>query len=87
MVVVDNQSCCLEANGVACQLLELPRQTLIGRPITEFLDAESNFEALWQSWLQQGQGHSLCRLRLASGAVRAGELSVTANIKPYRKLS
>ncbi|NMF83783.1 diguanylate cyclase [Nodosilinea sp. P-1105] len=87
MVVLDNQSCCLEANEVACQLLELPRQTLVGRPMTEFVDTERNFEGLWQAWLQQGQGYSECHLRLASGAVKPGELSLTAHISPHCHLA
>ncbi|TVP62164.1 MAG: diguanylate cyclase [Leptolyngbya sp. LCM1.Bin17] len=87
MLVVDNQSCCLEANGVASQLLGLPRQTLVGRLMTEFLDLEGNFEDLWQAWLQQGQGHSRCHLRLANGAVKTGELSLTAHISPHCHLA
>jgi diguanylate cyclase (GGDEF)-like protein/PAS domain S-box-containing protein len=87
MLIANNEGYYVDANPAACQLLELPRQALVGRRVADFLPPGVDFDLLWLVFLAAGQGRGEQQLRLDSGAIKTVEFSATAHVYPDHHLS
>ncbi|TVQ08796.1 MAG: diguanylate cyclase [Leptolyngbya sp. DLM2.Bin27] len=87
MLIADNEGYYVAANPAACELLELPRQAIVGRRLADFLPPEIDFATLWREFLVAGQERGEQQIRLDSGRVKRVEFSATAHVYPNYHLS
>ncbi|MBD0388198.1 MAG: PAS domain S-box protein, partial [Nostoc sp. C3-bin3] len=87
MLIADDEGNYMDANPAACELLGLPRETLLGCHISNFTEPDVDFQGAWCSFLEQGRITGEFRLLRPDGTVRETEFAATANILPHRHLA
>ena len=87
ILVTDDDGRYVAANPGACALLGIPREEILQRKISDFLEPGDDFGAAWRSFLDQGQEWATIRLLRPDGSVREAEYSATREIRPSRHLS
>ena len=87
MIIINDQSQCIDVNPAACELFGLSKEQLLERKLSEFTPPEVDFSEEWRNFLEQGSVKSECRILRADGTVRDVEHSAKANILPQRHLS
>lgn len=90
ILVADDAGRWVEANRSAAELLGLPRASLIGRSLSEFVvDTMGSADTAGASatFLENGEMRGEVRLRRADGHVREAELAAVANVSPGLHLS
>lgn len=87
MLVVDDERRCLEANLSACQLLGLPRRSLIGRRVDDVLTPAmgERLEYVWRAFRETGGQAGPFEVQSPSGQHEI-HISVTSNVLPGRHL-
>ncbi len=87
MLIADDEGNYIDANPAACELLGLPRESLLGCNISNFAEPDVDFQEAWCSFLEQGRITGEFRLLRPDGTVRETEFAATANILPHRHLA
>lgn len=90
ILVADDAGRWVEANRSAAELLGLPRASLIGRPLADFVvDTRGGTDAAaaWAMFLESGEMRGEVRLRRSDGSVREAEFAAVANASPGLHLS
>jgi PAS domain S-box-containing protein len=88
MLVVDDQSSCIDANPTACSLFDLPRQELLTRRILDLFahGLYWELESEWQDFLEQGHASGEFRMHRNDGTIRNVEYRAKARFLPGRHL-
>jgi PAS domain S-box-containing protein len=87
IAIVDDQGVYLDINPATCKLFGLEKNELLGRCISEFVEPEFNFPAVWQQLPQQKKMRGEIRLMRTNGEIRVVEYAATANFLPHCHLS
>jgi PAS domain S-box-containing protein len=88
IVIADDEGCYVDANPAACELFGMPRESLIGRNVSDFATDELNVDHVWQTFRIQNQSErGIFRLRRPDGSIREAEYSATPDFLPGRHLS
>jgi PAS domain S-box-containing protein len=87
MLIADDEGNYLDANPAACELFGLPRETLLGCNISNFIEPGVDVQGAWCSFLEQGRITGEFRLFRRDGTVRETEFAATANILPHCHLA
>jgi len=87
VVMLDREGRFAEANQRAADLCGLRRDRLIGRPMAEFLDPETDAAALCKRLQENGGFEGALRLRRPDGAAREVETHATPDILPGQFLA
>lgn len=87
IAIVDDEGTCVEANPAACQLFGLPLSELIGQSITHLMAPDFDFESMWRTVVDLGQGTGELRLLRPDGTVRDVEYAAKASFLPGRHLA
>ena len=80
--VFDDERRFVEASGSLLEIVEVPRDALLGRPIEAFsnpedISAVADVEAMWADLMRRGELHSTLRFRRLDGTPREIEYHVT----------
>jgi PAS domain S-box-containing protein len=87
LLLADDDGIYVDANEAAGELFGCPSEELVGRSIAEFLPPEADFEAMWSSFLEDGEARGNLQLHRPDGDVRTVEFAATADIRPGVHLS
>ena len=90
ILVADDAGRYVEANRSATELLGVPRASLIGRSLSDFVVdtmGSTDTEAAWATFLETGEMRGEVRLRRSDGSVREAEFAAVANASPGLHLS
>jgi two-component system cell cycle sensor histidine kinase/response regulator CckA len=87
MLIADDSGCYIDANPAACRLFGLPRESLLGRRISEFAAPGYKAQSTWEEFLQKGHALGGFSLLRQDGLRRDLEYSAVANVLPGRHLS
>lgn len=91
ILVTDDEARYVDANQVACELLGIPSDKLIGMRVTDFADPAlepEEFERIWTAFLAEGtQQEWEYPIYRADGTVRIVEYSAKAHFLPHRHVS
>lgn len=87
LLVVNDDTECLDANPAACELLGTSRTDFVGRSMTEFVADDVAVDAAWERFLETGKLRGEFPLVRADGERRIVELAATANVQPGRHLA
>jgi PAS domain S-box-containing protein len=82
MLIVDDQSRCLDANPAACSLFGLPRQEVLTRRILELVAHGLYRESEWQNFLEQGHESGEFQTQRIDGTTRNVEYRAKARFLP-----
>ena len=86
MGIVDGDGEFVDANPAACELLEVPRETLLGQCLTDAVPEAETLTWPWQGGRDPGRGRSMLDLCTRTGTHRTVELATTPNIVAGRHL-
>ena len=86
ILILDDAGVCLDGNPAACGILGVPRQSLIGRPVSDFYCNTEEFAKRWKSSLDCGYQRGQTQLRKGDGNIAFVEYAVAANYLPSRHL-
>ena len=80
--ILDDERRFLDVATSLTEIVEAPRETLLGRPVEAFANADditapTDVRALWTSLLRHGELHSTLRFRRRDGSPRELEYHVT----------
>ncbi len=90
VLVLDDESCIVDANQQACELYGRPRAEIVGHSIYEFeaqADRLPDQDADWQSFIKAGEWRGEVQITRPDGTVRDVEFSSRAHFAPGRHLS
>jgi PAS domain S-box-containing protein len=87
IAIVDDRGQYVEANPSACQLLQLPLAELLGKSMADWVEPSIDFERIWRSLVQLGQGTGELRLVRPDNTMRDVEYAVKASFLPGRHLA
>ncbi|NLI81210.1 MAG: PAS domain S-box protein [Deltaproteobacteria bacterium] len=87
IVIMDDSAKLLDVNPAACALLGLPKEEIVGRHPTDFLDPVFDFGAAWDALQQQHWRKGEAAIRRIDGSVKQIEYASTANFLPGKHLS
>lgn len=92
LLVADRTGRYVEVNHAAAEMLGLPRASLIGRSLSDFvvqISGSEDTEAAWARFVLSGEvpGHGAAergevRLRRSDGTIRVAEFAAVANVSP-----
>jgi two-component system, cell cycle sensor histidine kinase and response regulator CckA len=83
-IVIDSDSCFLDANPAACQLIGLDKNELIGRNVRETIETGMDFDAAWSKFTKDGTYRGQRWMVRSDGSRRLIEIRATANVLPGR---
>jgi PAS domain S-box-containing protein len=87
IMIVDDQGRFVDCNPAALELYGRTRDDLIGRHLTEFVEADFEFKPSWEMLRKHGRFGGEARIARPDGSVRDIEFVWTANTQPRRHLS
>lgn len=82
ILILDDDGVCLEANPAACDILRVARQTLLGRPFSQFHSDPQGFARNWKASLERGSERGHAELRRPDGEKVYADYAVAANYMP-----
>ncbi|MGE5659714.1 MAG: PAS domain S-box protein [Actinomycetota bacterium] len=83
VAIVNDQGRYLDVNSAACKLLDLEKDKLLGRCISDFAEPGFNFQQICQEFQQQEKVRGEFRLVRTDGEIRIVEYAMTANFLPH----
>ncbi|WP_340098867.1 PAS domain-containing sensor histidine kinase [Salinibaculum salinum] len=87
LLLADDDGRYVQANEAATNLFGLDRDELRGRSVEEFTPAGYDFEAVWETFLDQGSMQGEFELVRPDGEHRITEFVATTNVRPGEHLS
>ncbi|MEA5406460.1 bacterio-opsin activator domain-containing protein [Haloarculaceae archaeon H-GB2-1] len=87
LILADDDGYYVDANPAACDLFELERDELVGSHGSRFAAGDFDFEAAWESFLEEGSMRGEFPLERPDGEGRITEFAATANVLPGYHLS
>ncbi len=80
--ILDADRCFVEVSSSLAEIVEVPRETIIGQPVERFanpgdMTVSSDFDGLWNEFLAQGELHATLRFARLDGTAREIEYHVT----------
>jgi len=87
ILILDDQSVCLEANPAALALLGTDRNALVGRSIEGFFASGNDFKAAWERFLERTYEHGETRVSCRDGRSAFVEYTARANFLPGRHVT
>lgn len=85
-IITDNEGRIIAANSQAGSLHAVDQQTLLGKPIEQFLPEEVPFDTTWEELQNEGQRRGTMTIFGAESDETSVEYSATANIVPGEHL-
>lgn len=86
IAVTDDLGCLIEINAASCQLFGLSRKALVGKLLTDFTNADFNFERVRFSVQNGSQQTGELNLLRPDGIRREVEYTLTLNVVPHHHL-
>ncbi len=86
MIVADDTARIVEVNGVSAALFELPKNTLLGRSLEEFLPADFDFETEWAGFKNDNEERDTVTIVGANGTETPVEYVGTRDVVPGQHL-
>ncbi len=86
MVIVDDDTRCVEVNRSAAVLFGRASDALVGRRISDFVLPADDFQRAWTSLIEQGHQAGQMTMIAPDGFVRRAEYRATARVAPGRHL-
>jgi len=83
MLIANDDGYCINVNFLACQLMGLPMDGLVGQHLANFVESEFDFDPHWTRFLRQGQRRGVLRMVRPDGGVRRLNVSACANFFPH----
>jgi PAS domain S-box-containing protein len=87
ILILDDQSVCLEANPAAITLLGTGREELVGQSIEKFFADDRDFKDDWRRFLDRTYEHSETRVLRGDGQTIFVEYTAKANFLPGRHVT
>src|SRR5882672_9758013 len=87
VLISDDHARLVDANPAACELFGLPKDALLGRPLSDFAAPSFAVAQEWRALIAAGHAKGEFPLWRADGEQRELEFRATANILPGRHLS
>lgn len=89
MLIADDQAKCVDANPAACALFGVPRDELLNRSLSDFLETAQwrPSEKEWLTFIEEGEQRGDFRLHRPDGTTRDFEYRAKASFLPHRHLS
>ena len=86
ILIMDDETRCVDANESAAEMLGVPRDDIIGRRLNDFA-AEPLPDEVWTTFKAAGEGRGEVRFRRPSGEIRDAEFDAVASISPGLHIS
>ncbi|HEY0701457.1 MAG TPA: PAS domain S-box protein [Candidatus Acidoferrales bacterium] len=86
VLIVDDDSTCLDTNPAACSILRLSRNALIGRNIRCFFPDSDAFSRRWKDFLLSRKQRGRVRLVAGEGSTLFVDFTAAANYLPGRHI-
>jgi PAS domain S-box-containing protein len=86
MVLTDDDGACVDVNPAACELFELSREELLGRPFAGLIPEDHGFDWPWQAAQTPDRSRGTLGLHTATGDPRVVEVAATPDVVPGRHL-
>jgi len=87
ILIADDDGRYIDANERAADLFELPKTSLLGRSIREFVPGDLDFEETWSEFQATDRNRGTLRIVGADGTERLVEYSAKPNVVPGQHLS
>lgn len=84
ILILDNESHCLDANPAAASILQIPREKLIGQNFAHFFPAPQSFVQTWEAFLRNHYERGLVELLAENGTTLFVDFTAAANYLPGR---
>jgi PAS domain S-box-containing protein len=84
ILILDDRGVCLEANAAAKSILGGPSDELVGRPVFDFLGADSSLTAGWSRFLDRAYDHGQTGVLRENGQTAFLDFTARANFIPRR---
>jgi PAS domain S-box-containing protein len=86
ILILDDESNCLDANPAAASILRISSQQLIGRKVSRFFEDSDAFSQTWRSFLQKKNQRGRAKLVATDGTDLFVDFTATANYLPGRHI-
>jgi len=89
VLIADDNRRYVDANPAACQLIGLPRESILGRHVEDFFHVLGieNVPAAWRAFQHEGTQIGVCRVCRPDGSLRYAGFRARANFSPGLHLS
>ncbi len=87
ILLTDDEGTYVDANGAATELFGCSREEFVDRSIAEFAAQDFDFEAVWETFLEDGEMRGEFEVHRPDGKVRTAEFAASANVLPGIHLS
>jgi PAS domain S-box-containing protein len=87
ILVTDDDGRYLAANPAASDLLGVPREEILGRSVSDFMEPGFDFQSAWREFLDHRHERGMIRLVRPDGSVREAEYSATREMRAGQHLS